>query len=214
MATLAQVVKYNKTNVNWSKFFSVIDTLGSSMNGPKDRFDKSDIFEMALDAYSNGHIKYVNGDGVDHHLVNLPDSFGNATTQEMKFSSGLFYKEYVVERANSRVGTPSVKKVYAAQKSITLKLMNSMGSNSHKQLPTDYAVFLLTVDNYSAHVIAVAELLPYLKYTGDGIQAVQVPHTLFHKVVGPDDIETRQALVGFDYKAEKLNFQRNFLNKF
>jgi hypothetical protein len=89
-----------------------------------------------------------------------------------------------------------------------------MGSNSHKQLPTDYAVFLLTVDNYSAHVIAVAELLPYLKYTGDGIQAVQVPHTLFHKVVGPDDIETRQALVGFDYKAEKLNFQRNFLNKF
>jgi len=214
MATVSQVATYNQSNVNWKKFFSVIDTLGSTMNGQKDRFDKSDIFEMALDTYSNGNIKYVNDDGVDHLLVNLPNAAGTATTQEMKFVGTLFYKEFVVERANKKRGIPSVKELRPSNQLITLKLVNSMGSNSHKTLPSNYAEFLLVADNHSVHVIEVATLIPYLNFTGDGIEASKVPHTLFHKVVGPEDIKTRKALTGFNYKEEKLKFQRNFLSKF
>lgn len=214
MATIQQVQKYNKTKVNWDKFFSVIDTLGSTMNGQKDRFDKSDIIEMALDAYSNGAIKYVNDDGIDHNLVNLHNATGNPTTQEMKFVGVLFYKEFVVERANKKRGTPSIKELRASNQPVTLKLVNSMGSNTHTTLPANYAEFLLVADNHSIHVVKVSDLTPYLKFGGDGIEASKVPCNLFHKVVGPEDIKSRQALVGFDYKAEKLKFQRDFLSKF
>jgi hypothetical protein len=214
MATIQQVQAYNKSNVNWTKFFSVVDTLGTSMNGQKDRFDKSDIIEMALDAYSNGAIQYVNDDGVDHKLINLLDLNGNPSTQEMKFVGVLFYKEFVVERANKKRGTASVKELQLANQPVSLKLVNSMGSNTHTKLPSTYAEFLLVADNHSVHVIKVADLTPYLKFGGDGIEASKVPCSLFHKVVGPEDISSRQALVGFDYKAEKLAFQRNFLSKF
>jgi hypothetical protein len=214
MATIQQVQEYLKSTVNWTKFFSVVDTLGTSMNGQKDRFDKSDIIEMALDAYSNGAIQYVNDDGVDHKLINLLDLNGNPSTQEMKFVGVLFYKEFVVERANKKRGTASVKELQLANQPVSLKLVNSMGSNTHTKLPSTYAEFLLVADNHSVHVIKVADLTPYLKFGGDGIEASKVPCSLFHKVVGPEDISSRQALVGFDYKAEKLAFQRNFLSKF
>jgi len=214
MATIQQVQEYLKSTVNWIKFFSVVDTLGTSMNGQKDRFDKSDIIEMALDAYSNGAIQYVNDDGVDHKLINLLDLNGNPSTQEMKFVGVLFYKEFVVERANKKRGTASVKELRLANQLVSLKLVNSMGSNTHTKLPSTYAEFLLVADNHSVHVIKVADLTPYLKFGGDGIEASKVPCSLFHKVVGPEDISSRQALVGFDYKAEKLAFQRNFLSEF
>ena len=214
MATIQQVQEYNKSKMNWTKFFSVVDTLGTSMNGQKDRFDKSDIIEMALDAYSNGAIQYVNDDGVDHKLINLLDLNGNPTTQEMKFVGVLFYKEFVVERANKKRGTASVKELRLSNQPVSLTLVNSMGSNTHTKLPSTYAEFLLVADNHSIHVVKVSDLTPYLKFDGDGIKANKVPCSLFHKIVGPEDISSRQALVGFDYKAEKLAFQRNFLSKF
>jgi hypothetical protein len=214
MPTIQQVQAYNKSNVDWEKFFSVIDTLGSTMNGQKDRFDKSDIIEMALDAYSHGAIKYINTNGVDHHLVNLLDANNDPTTQEMKFVGVLFYKEFVVERANKNRGVTGTKELRPINQPITLKLVNSMGSNSHKTLPADYAKFLLVADNHSVHVIEVSALTPYLKFGGDGIEACKVPCNLFYKIVGPEDVKGRQSLTGFDYKEEKLKFQRDFLNKF
>jgi hypothetical protein len=214
MPTIQQVQEYNKSNVNWGKFFSVVDTLGSTMNGQKDRFDKSDIIEMALDAYSNGAIQYVNDDGVDHCLVNLPNAALKPTTQEMKFVGVLFYKEFVIERANKKRGINSIKQLRPLDQPISLKLVNSMGSNSHKTLPADYAEFLLVADNHSVHVIEVAKLVPYLKFGGDGILASKVPYELFHKVVGPEDTVNRKALTEFNYKEEKLKFQRDFLSKF
>jgi hypothetical protein len=214
MPTLQQVVEYNQKNVNWNKFFSVVDTLGKTMNSQKDRFDKSDIIEMALDAYSDGNIKYTNEDGVDHELVNLSNKKGNPTTQEMKFVGTLFYKEFVLLRANKKRGIASVKELRPSNQPISLRLVNSMGSNTHKTLPASYAEFLLVADNHSIHIIEVSELVPYLKFGGDGIEAHKVPYNLFHKVIGPDEIKNRQPLEGFNYKEEKTKFQRNFLNKF
>ena len=214
MTTIQQVQEYNKSNVDWKKFFSVIDTLGSTMNGKKDRFDKSDIIEGALDAYSHGAIKYINTNGVDHYLVNLLDAINNPTTQEMKFAGVLFYKEFAVERANKKRGVIGTKEIRSINQPITLKLVNSMGSNSHKTLPAEYAKFLLVADNHSVHVIEVSALTPYLRFGGDGIEANKVPYNLFHKVVGPDDVKGRQSLTGFNYKEEKLKFQRDFLSKF
>lgn len=194
--------------------YSMIDTLGKTMNGQKDRFDKSDLIEMGLEVYSNGQIKHVDRDGVDHELVNLLNTKGLPTTQEMKFVSRLFYKEVVIERANRRRGIEGRKELQRSSEHINLRLVNSRGENTHTALPDTYAEFLLAADNNSVHAIEVATLLPYLEFPGDGIVAVDVPSNLFMQVIGPDDITARQPLANFNYKQEKLAFQRNFLNKF
>ena len=214
MPTLQQVCDYNKTRVNWIKMYSMIDTLGTTMNSQKDRFDKSDLIEMGLEVYSNSDIKYINQPGIDHELVNLLDAQGMAVTQEMKFVSTLFYKDVVIERANRHRGIAGKKELQRSNQPVTIKLVNSMGSNTHTKLPATYAKFLLVADNNSAHVIEIATLLPYLVFGGDGITAVNVPSNLFTQVIGPDDIVARQPLANFNYKTEKLIFQRDFLNRF
>jgi hypothetical protein len=214
MPTLQQVCDYNQAHVNWIKMYSMIDTLGKTMNGQKDRFDKSDLIEMGLEVYSNGQIKHVDRDGVDHELVNLLNTKGLPTTQEMKFVSRLFYKEVVIERANRRRGIEGRKELQRSSEPINLRLVNSRGENTHTALPDTYAEFLLAADNNSVHAIEVATLLPYVEFPGDGIVAVNVPSNLFIQVIGPDDITARQPLANFNYKQEKLAFQRNFLNKF
>jgi hypothetical protein len=214
MPTLQQVCDYNRAQVNWIKLYSMIDTLGTTMNRQKDRFDKSDLIEMGLDIYSNGQIKHVDCDGVDHELVNLPNAKGLPTTQEMKFDSKLFYKMVSVQRANKRRGIEGHKELQRSNEPVNLRLVNSRGENTHTALPDTYAEFLLAADNNSVHAIEVGTLLPYLEFPGDGIVAVNVPSNLFMQVIGPDDITTRQPLANFDYKQEKLAFQRNFLNKF
>ena len=214
MPTLQQVCDYNRTHVNWTKLYSMIDTLGTTMNGKKDRFDKSDLIEMGLEVYSNGQIKHLDCDGKDHELVNLPNTKGLPTTQEMKFVSRLFYKEIVIERANRRRGIEGRKELQLSNEPVSLRLINSRGENTHTELPETYAEFLLAADNHSVYVIEVSTLLPYLQFPGDGIVAVNVPSNLFMQVIGPDDITARQPLANFNYKQEKLAFQRNFLNKF
>ena len=209
-----QVCQYNKTRVDWVKLYSMIDTLGTTMNGKKDRFDKSDLIEMGLDIYSNGEIKRVDRDGVDHELVNLLNPEGLPITQEMKFDSKLFYKMVSVQRANRRRGIEGRKELQRSNDPVTLKLLNVQGENNYTELPDTYAEFLLAADNHSAHVIEVAVLKPYLKFPSDGIKAVNVPSNLFTQVIGPEDITARQPLANFNYKQEKLAFQRNFLNKF
>lgn len=214
MATITQVRDYIRDNVNWHKMYSMIDTVGSTMNGQKDRFDKSDLIEMGLAVYSNNAIQYLNHNGVDHLLVNLPNSQGTPTTQEMKFVGLLFYKEFSVERANRKKGITGKKELRPSNQPVTLKLVNSMGSSTHTKMPANYAEYLLACDINSTQLIKVADLAPYLHFGGDGIEARKVPTSLFTEVVGPADITNRQALAGFNYKDEKLKFQRDFLNKF
>ena len=132
----------------------------------------------------------------------------------MKFDSALFYKMISVQRANRRRGIEGRKELQRLNEPVSLILVNSRGENKHKKLPDTYAEFLLAADNHSAHVIEVAALVPYLQFPGDGIVAVDVPANLFTQVIGPEDITARQPLANFNYKQEKLAFQRNFLNKF
>ena len=213
MTTVTQVAEYNKTKINWTKVFSVIATLGTTMNGQKDRFDKSDIFEMAISVFSDGAVEYANDDGVDHKLTFLKNKEGNPTTQEAKFHSELFYALRSVKRANKKKGTPGRKELVKLNKPVTLKLVNSQGENTHKTLPDSYAEYVLAFDNNSAFVIETAKLIPYLKFSGDGIEAKKVPADMFTEIVGPNDIADRKKL-DFNYKQAKLAFQLNFLNKF
>lgn len=218
MVTLEQVRDYNKHHVNWSKVFSVIKTLGTTMNGQKDRFDKSDLIEMSLSVFSNGAISYANDDGVDHRLTNLLNASGAPTEQEMKFVSQVFYGIRTTQRKTKT--QPKIEGLVKLDKPVTLKLVNSQGTNSHQALPATYAEFLMVVDNYSAWVARTEDLKPYLNFSGDGIEAKNVPIDLFLEVVGPTQQVDRLVEVGmtkltdYDYKAEKTKFQMAFLALF
>ena len=62
--------------VDWSRFFTIVDHVGDSMNDRKSRFDKSDMFEDALDNCSEGAVQWVDNVGWDHVIGNI--------TMEMK----------------------------------------------------------------------------------------------------------------------------------
>lgn len=199
------VANYNKSNVDWNKFFSAVATVGNTMNSQKDRFDKSDLIEKALAHYSNGAIEYTNLDGVDHILTNL-----NNTTQEFKFVSSVFYGMRTTQRKSKT--RPKIETLTKLNRPVTVKLANSHGENKHKSLPATYAKYLMVADNYSAYVIAVEDLIPYLKFSGDGIEAKNVPANLFVEVITPDEY-TVNAVVS-NYKEKKNKMQEDFLNQF
>ncbi len=206
MTTTKAVSEYVRGNVNWHSFYSLISAVGDTLNGQKDRFDKSDLIEKALEVFSNGAIKYVNANGVDHILTNLQD-----TTQEMKFSRSMFYGVKVTQR-KTRLQERMIS-VGKLDRPLTIKLFNSMGENKKTELPSSYADYLLVVDNYSAGVIDVQQLKPYIKAAGDGISAVNVPHELFAMVVDPGDYEVRNS--GYlDYKQIKNKYQEEYLKQF
>lgn len=203
--TAATVAKYNKSNVDWNKFFSAVATVGTTMNSQKDRFDKSDLIEKALAHYSNGAIEYTNLDGVDHILTNL-----NNTTQEFKFVSSVFYGMRTTQTKTKN--RPGIKKLSKLDKTVTVKLANSHGENKRTALPDTYAKYLMVADNYSAYVIAVEDLTPYLKFSGDGIEAKNVPANLFTEVVNPDEYTVTSHVS--NYKEKKNKMQEDFLNQF
>jgi len=211
MITIQQVCEYNKKHVNWVKFFSVVDTLGKTMNGQKDRFDKSDIIEMALASFSNDKIEYVNDDGVDHRLTDLMYK-NKPVEQEMKFFSEVFYGMRVTQRKTKN--QKKIETISKLTKPVSLKLVNSHGTNGHAELPKTYAQFVIVVDNNSAFVIATETLKPYLKCGGDGIEAKSVPSELFMEIIGPDKLSERKRLESYDYKKAKIKFQQDFLAQF
>ena len=65
------IAEYFSKNVNWDFFYSSLDTLGKSLNSPKNRFDKSDILELAIEVFSDEKIKHFNQTGRDFFIPEL-----------------------------------------------------------------------------------------------------------------------------------------------
>ena len=62
--TLAEIYK---TSINWPRWFKIVNVLGNQCNAMKNRFDKADILEQAIESCSNGRLKWVDLVGRDHH---------------------------------------------------------------------------------------------------------------------------------------------------
>jgi len=183
------VKTYLFENIDWEMMFSTVDTLGSNMNAQKDRFDKSDLLEQGVEVFSDGKIKWENRNGVDHIIPEL-----GSITMEMKFAASSLY---TLETLKHR-------------KTISLKLMNTLGENKYTDLPKDYAQYIFAMDRSAAMIVETEKIKPYLTYPNDGIVA-KVPSNIFIEVVGPSNKISRQKLENYDYKAKKIKFQRDFL---
>lgn len=195
------VASYYQQSVDWSKYYSVVDTVGITLNGRKDRFEKSDIFEQALDVFSDGKIKYVNNEGADHHLPEL----GDGVFCEMKYGSNSLYK------LSTKKG---VQSIVLRDRVTSLRLVNTLGNGERHGLPSAYAPYVLVSDYHGSAVIDTATLSNYLEFGQGHIEAKNVPMEHFVHVVTPNDNVERKVIENFNYKEEKQKFQNDFLKKF
>ena len=146
MTTKKQVADFFKSNMDWARFARLTQALGDQANNAQLRFLKATLFEQSIETYSNGKIKYVGEEGCDH-VIDEPDLYARI---EMKYTEGALY---------------TASKKLLRESTGGIKLMNSMGTNTHKVLPSTYADFLLFVGNQGATVAA------HITPGGDGITA-------------------------------------------
>jgi hypothetical protein len=136
--------------MDFARFARLTKALGNQANDAQLRFLKAMIFEQSIEEYSNGSIKYVGEEGCDLIIPSLD------ARVEMKYSEGALY---TASRKELREQTGGIK------------LMNSMGTNTHKVLPAGYADYLIYIGNQGAILFDKATLEDHLVSGGDGISA-------------------------------------------
>lgn len=135
-----------RNHVDWNTFFDLVRDIGGQLDERKNRFDKSDVLEMALEEYSDGEIKWVDEIGFDHEVLD--------EKLEMKTQKGSLY-------------TPKRKQRMARTKSI--KLTNTLAASVETTMNVT-ADWLLIVDTqaYSAAVVPYAHAVDNAKRVPDG----------------------------------------------
>ena len=150
MATKEEVSKFFKSNMDFSRFARLTKALSDQANDGQLRFLKAMIFERSIEKYSKGKIRYVGEEGCDLFIDDL-----NARV-EMKYTENALY---TTSRKQLREQTGGIK------------LMNSMGTNTHTVLPANYADFLIFIGNQGAMLFDRPTLETYAISGGDGITA-------------------------------------------
>ena len=57
-----------RARINWNAYFTLVSTIGDSLNPQKYRFLKSDLLELAIDMYGPPELRWVDKQGWDHEL--------------------------------------------------------------------------------------------------------------------------------------------------
>ena len=148
---LNNVANYLKENVNWQAFVNLVKSVGTQFNDAQWRFFKAVVFETAIQKFSNGKVQYVAKEGCDFIVPEL-----NNIKVEMKYVEDALY---------------TAKGHKLREKTKTLTLLNSKGTNSHKELPPDYADYLLVVGQVGCALIDKATLSQHIEINGDSISA-------------------------------------------
>jgi len=187
-----ELAHWLRWNVDWNKFVTLVDQVGDELNERKLRFDKSDLFEKALELFSNQDLRYVNEEGVDHIGP-------NGITIEMKYTDGSLFTS---------------KKKQPRKHVAELQLMNSRGSSEGRTLPESYAEFLLICDKDAVAIISKTDLLPYVIDAGDGLKTSKLPSSAVEYVFKPGEYSPLELEESYSYLQAKIDMQNQFLAKF
>ena len=154
-----------KKAVDWNRFTKLVEAMGNQCNSRKNRFDKADILEQAIQVYSNNRLEWVDGIGRDHHdnLLNLDIEF--------KFQNDAMFSE----------------KTNCPKKNISIKIKNSLGETKKREIE-DPADFYMFAQKNAVGIISYTDMLPYIKICGDGLM-VCVPHDKMSYIISPKQKE-------------------------
>lgn len=188
MPTTKEIVAdFIKTNMDFKRFARLTKALGKQANDAQLRFIKAMIFEQSMEEYSKGTIKYVGEEGCDLIIPKI-----NARV-EMKYMETALYTT-TRQELKERTGN--------------IKLMNSMGTNTHKALPTNYAEYLIYVGNQGAMLFDRATLEQHVISGGDGITA-NIPTNKGIKLATPIEMS-----VGIQQEVDFIQGLRNYIKTY
>jgi hypothetical protein len=185
------VSKFIKESIEWKSMFAMINAVGDTLNGRKDRFDKAEIIERGLAKYSSGKILHIDDIGADHYIPELDIRI------EVKFvKNNLFTKVGKQPKSHSNA-----------------KLTNTLGSSDQRQLEKTFD-YLLLLEVSGAALISYEDLLEYVESNGDGLHA-KIPFESLDIIQQPSDISIEESLVtSVSYKKEKDEAIDRFLESF
>ena len=191
-------LKVLSESVQWDNFFNLVNHVGSTLNSRKDRFDKADIFETALEVMSSGTIAHVDEVGCDHVILDTVDP------------------ELEMKTARHCLISPKGN----VKKTCTVKLMNSLGDCESRTID-DVIKFdnLLIVDTGNQHSYSVAMISKqeireeWLDFKKDGV-IFSAPTEELRFIKKPEQLTPAQTNNPFSYKEDKKQMQRVFINQF
>lgn len=188
MTTTSSIAQRYKKIIDWKRWFQIVHQLGDQCNGRKDRFDKADILEQAIEICSNGKLTWVDGIGRDHHDNELNLDI------EFKFSKKALFSSI------TRKPTKNVK----------MKIKNSLGETKSTEIgdPADYYMF---AQEDAVGIISYTEMLPYLKIVGDGL-ATKIPHDKITYIITPQNETLTTNPECMNYLVRKRAMQKEFIN--
>jgi len=184
------IAKRYREIIDWQRFFVAVNQMGDQCNSRKDRFDKADMFEQAIDMYSGGKLEWVDEIGRDNRDIE------QGIDIECKSRS---YNMFTKSGKPCKTSTYKIKNSLGKQKTITI------------ENPADFYMF--TQENASG-IISYNEMMPYLEVVGDGIIA-KIPHEKITYIITPDEVS--EIIIDaipnahLNYKNRKRQMQREFL---
>jgi len=179
-------------HVDYNRFFKLVERIGRQLNERKNRFDKSDIFEQAVEEYSDGRLEWVDRVGYDHIAKFSGDKSEQKTQQYALYTKTGKLKE----------------------RTASIRLLNVLGDEANCGYEPKYDV-LQIIDTGSPESFSVALVTPevvsrYVVKTKDAF-TVQIPiHELFF-LYRPDDFKSKNDSVTIDYLTKKRELQKKLI---
>lgn len=185
-----------KYNMDCQRFFEMIHHMGPDLNSRKNRFDKADLIEHALEVGTSSRLRWVDELGYD--LIDSVDE----TKFESKSQKFCLY-------------TKTGKK---KSKTTELKLTNTLQNSLEKKLDCT-SDHLLIVDtgspkSYAIAIISYSTVVEkYSTQKSDGFSC-QIPIDELTFLFEPGDFLIRNVGDFSRYSDEKKRLQREFVNRF
>jgi hypothetical protein len=184
-----------RNKLDYNRFFRLVNDLGPACNLRKNRFDKADILEQALEKYCTEKIlHWVDEVGYDHIYLPTQERI------EVKSQKNSLYTE---------IGTPKGR-------TSSVKLTNTQGDASSREFPRrfDHLVIIDTGSplSYSMGIVDYETAKKYVEHIGDG-WVIRIPRYEITFICTPSDINLLKPAegLGFDYHQQKSEMQLQYI---
>lgn len=196
MKNTKEVSEFLQKNVDWNLYFTMVNHVGDELNTPKLRFTKSDLFEQAIQNYSDKKILWKDAQGYDHII---PSS---GTKLEMKFTKHSLYRKSGMLRTHTA----------------GLRLTNTQGN--HDGIIPDYQFhYLLISDLNAAALISIDDLknsglIVQLDEGSFGIKNNTIPTSNLEFICTPDEWVQEEGNRPTSFAASLEKMREKYLNAF
>ncbi len=200
--TTKSLAERYKKIIDWERFFRIVNQLGNQCNSRKNRFDKADILEQALEVCSNGILSWIDEIGRDHRDNKLNIEI------EFKFQiSSMFTK---VRKNPKKFIKIRIKNFIGKKKTTAAGAAASASGAARKTKIDNPADYYLFVQNDAVGIISYKEMEPYLVEKRDGMDTA-IPHNKITYIIKPTKQEFKPIPNAMNYKKRKREMQREFI---